>query len=79
MHQDSPNIRMVGVKMTQELYRKTEKRVRARRMKDVSQLIRFLVTEETVAEPLTADDLRIIKERIEAKAGRGKSKSKGDK
>ena len=69
MHQDSPNIRMVGVKLTQELYRKTEKRVEERKMKDVSQLVRFLITEETVNTPLTEEDMRIINERKRQKKG----------
>lgn len=63
MHQDSPNIRIIGVKLTQELFRKTEKRVEERKMKDVSQLVRFLITEETLNTPLTEEDKRIIEER----------------
>ncbi len=67
MHQDNPNIRMIGVKLTQELYRKTEKRVEERKMKDVSQLVRFLVTEETINTPLTDEDRAIIAKRVAAK------------
>lgn len=63
MHQDSPNIKIVGVKMTQELFRKTEKRVEERGMSDVSQLIRFLVTEETINVPLTDEDRELIESR----------------
>ncbi len=71
MHQDSPNIRMIGVKLTQELYRKTEKRVKERKMKDVSQLVRFLIMEETLNTPLTDEDKRIIEERkVSAKTPR---------
>ena len=68
MHQENPNIRMIGVKLTQELYRKTEKRVAERKMSDVSQLVRFLIMEETINTPLTEEDKRIIEER-KAKKG----------
>jgi Arc/MetJ-type ribon-helix-helix transcriptional regulator len=74
MHQENPNIRMIGVKLTQELYRKTEKRVAERKMKDVSQLVRFLITEETVNTPLTDEDKRIIEERKASAKITGKSK-----
>lgn len=70
MHQDSPNIRIVGVKMTQELFRKTEKRVAERGMSDVSQLIRFLVMEETINVPLTDEDRELIEARRKAKKSR---------
>ena len=70
MHQESPNIRLIGVKVTQELYRKTEKRVAERKMKDVSQLVRFLITEETINTPLTREDERIIRERRAEKEGK---------
>lgn len=70
MHQDSPNIRIVGVKMTQELFRKTEKRVVERGMSDVSQLIRFLVMEETLNVPLTDEDRELIEARRKAKKSR---------
>ena len=71
MHQDSPNIKIVGVKMTQELYRKVEKRVAERRMSDVSQLIRFLVTEDVMNVALTAEDKAVIAARKSAKAKGG--------
>ena len=74
MHQVTPNIRMIGVKLTQELYRKTEKRVEERKMKDVSQLVRFLITEETLNTPLTDEDKRIIEERKASANTPGKSK-----
>lgn len=74
MHQENPNIRMIGVKLTQELYRKTEKRVEERKMKDVSQLVRFLITEETLNTPLTDEDKRIIEERKASAKIPGKSK-----
>lgn len=70
MHQENPNIRMIGVKLTQELYRKTEKRVAERKMKDVSQLVRFLITEETVNTPLTDEDKRIIEDRKAKREGK---------
>lgn len=70
MHQDNPNIRMIGVKLTQELYRKTEKRVAERKMKDVSQLVRFLITEETINTPITDEDKRIIEQRKAKREGK---------
>ena len=70
MHQENPNIRMIGVKLTQELYRKTEKRVVERKMKDVSQLVRFLIMEETINTPLTDEDKRIVEERKSKKEGK---------
>ena len=73
MHQTNSNIRMIGVKLTQELFRKTEKRVKERKMADVSQLVRFLITEETINTPLTDEDRRIIEER---KAGNAKKEGK---
>jgi len=69
MHQTNPNIRMIGVKVTQELYRKTEKRVAERKMSDVSQLVRFLIMEETINTPLTDEDKRIIEARKSGKGG----------
>jgi hypothetical protein len=64
MHQESPNIKMIGVKVTQELYRLIEKRVADRRMKDVSQLARFVLQEEAMLTNLTDEDKKIIEERI---------------
>lgn len=78
MHQDTPNIRMIGVKLTQELYRKTEKRVEERKMKDVSQLVRFLIMEETLNTPLTEEDEEIIRKRKAEKSATVKNK-KGSK
>lgn len=72
MHQDSPNIKIVGVKMTQELFRKVEKRVAERQMADVSQLVRFLVTEDTMNVVLTAEDKAVIASRKAARKGGSK-------
>jgi Arc/MetJ-type ribon-helix-helix transcriptional regulator len=74
MHQDSPNIKIVGVKMTQELYRKVEKRVAERQMKDVSQLVRFLVMEDLINVALTAEDKAIIAARKSARKSKGGAK-----
>ena len=72
MHQDSPNIKIVGVKMTQELFRKVEKRVKERQMADVSQLVRFLVTEDTMNVVLTAEDKAVIASRKAVRKGGSK-------
>jgi hypothetical protein len=58
---------MIGVKVTQELFRKIEKRVAERQMSDVSQLVRFLITEECMRVELNADDRKIIAARKRAK------------
>ena len=68
-HQESENIRMIGVKLTQELFRKVEKRVAERKMKDVSQLVRFLIMEECMSVALTGADRQLIAARKSAKKG----------
>lgn len=72
MHQDSPNIRIVGVKLTQELYRKVEKRVKERQMSDVSQLVRFLIMEDTINVAITKEDKAVIASRKAARKGGSK-------
>jgi hypothetical protein len=64
MWQESPKVKMIGVKVTQEVYRLIEKRVAERGMTDVSQLARFLLGEEDMLASLTTSDLAIIKKRI---------------
>lgn len=68
-HQESANIRMIGVKVKQELFRKLEKRVKERCMTDISQLVRFLITEECMSVELTKEDEKIIQDRKTAKKG----------
>ena len=70
MWQSSPEIRMIGVKVTQKLYRLIEKRVKARKMKDISQLARFVLEEEAMMAKLTSEDVKIIQERIEKAKGK---------
>ena len=65
MWQESPDIKIIGVKVTQKLYRLIEKRVVARQMKDVSQLARFVLTEEAMLASLTPEDVKIIQQRID--------------
>ena len=65
MWQESPEVRMIGVKLSQKLYRLIEKRVAARKMKDVSQLARFVLEEEAMLAKLTPEDLVIIQKRID--------------
>lgn len=55
---------MVGVKVTQALYRLIEKRVVDRKMKDVSQLARFVLEEEAMLANLTDEDKKLIEKRI---------------
>jgi hypothetical protein len=64
MWQESPKVKMIGVKVTQEVYRLIEKRVAERGMTDVSQLARFLLGEEAMLASLTTSDLALIKKRI---------------
>ena len=70
MWQSSPEIRMIGVKVTQKLYRLIEKRVKARKMKDISQLARFVLEEEAMMAKLMPRDVKIIQERIEKAKGK---------
>lgn len=64
-HQENPNIRFINVRCTQELYRKAEIEAHARKMPDVSALVRHLVTEATIDTELTAADFELIRERIQ--------------
>ena len=68
-HQDSPEIKMLGVKLTQRLYRAIEKEAEVHKMK-VSEYVRHLIVEETVNTTLTEEDHAIINSRIEAAARR---------
>lgn len=63
-HQENPNIRFINVRCTQELYRKAELEARARKMSDVSALIRHLLTEATLHTDLTDEDVKLIQKRI---------------
>ena len=58
---------MIGVKVTQELFRKVEKRVAERQMDAVSQLVRFLLPEECMRVELDAADRKLIASRKKAK------------
>jgi len=60
---------MLGVKLTQRLYRAIEKEAEAHKMK-VSEYVRHLIVEETVNTTLTEEDHAIINSRIEAAARR---------
>jgi hypothetical protein len=71
MHQTNPNIKMIGVKVTQKLFRLIEKRVAERQMKDVSQLARFVLEEEAMLANLTHEDKAIIEERIKHASRKG--------
>lgn len=68
-HQENPNIKMLGVKLTQTLYRTVEKEAEAHKMK-VSEYVRHLIVEETVHTTLTEEDYELIRSRIEAAARR---------
>ncbi len=68
-HQDSPTVKMLGVKLTQALYRSIEKEAEAHQMK-VSAYVRHLIVEETVNTTLTEEDYAIINSRIEDAARR---------
>ncbi|MCL2103818.1 MAG: hypothetical protein FWH21_01970 [Kiritimatiellaeota bacterium] len=61
---------MIGVKVTQKRYRLIEKRVKAHKMKDISQLARFVLEEEAMMAKLTSEDVKIIQERSEKAKGK---------
>ena len=68
-HQENPEIKMLGVKLTQKLYRTIEKEAEMHKMK-VSEYVRHLIVEETINTTLTEEDYAIINSRIEAAARR---------
>lgn len=68
-HQENPNVKMLGVKLTQALYRSIEKEAEAHGMK-VSEYVRHLIVEETVNTTLTEEDYALINSRIEDAARR---------
>ena len=68
-HQETPEIKMLGVKLTQSLYRAIEKEAAAHKM-NVSEYVRHLIVEETINTTLTEEDRAIIASRIEAAARR---------
>ncbi len=64
-HQENPSVKMLGVKLTQRLYRAIEKEAEEHKM-TVSEYVRHLIVEETVNTTLTEEDNAIINARIEA-------------
>ena len=68
-HQENPNVKMLGVKLTQRLYRAIEKEAEAHKM-NVSEYVRHLIVEETVNTTLTEEDYELINSRIEVAARR---------
>lgn len=64
-HQENPAIKMLGVKLTQKLYRAIEKEAEVHKM-NVSVYVRHLIVEETINTTLTEADYEIINSRIEA-------------
>lgn len=54
-HQETPEIKMLGVKLTQSLYRAIEKEATAHKM-NVSEYVRHLIVEETINTTLTEED-----------------------
>ena len=63
-HQQSPKIRQLAVKLTQEAYRQLEKEAKYHRL-SVAEYARFLVNEATLNTELTEEDYEIIRSRIE--------------
>ena len=63
-HQQSPKIRQLAVKLTQEAYRQLEKEATYHRL-SVAEYARFLVNEATLNTELTEEDYAIIRRRIE--------------
>ena len=64
-HQQSPKIRQLAVKLTQETYRQLEKEAKYHRF-SVAEYARFLVNEATLNTELTEEDYEVIRHRIEA-------------
>ncbi len=62
-HQLSPRIKMLGVKLPQELFRQLEKEADFHKM-PVSTYARFLLNEAMIDTELTEEDYEIIKKRI---------------
>ena len=65
-NQEHPNIKFLNVRVTQELFLKAEKRAAERDM-DVSELVRFLITEDCSGIDLTPDDYIEIARRVAAR------------
>lgn len=68
-HQESPDIKMLGVKLTQLLYRTIEVEAENHKMK-TSEYVRHLIVEDTIHTQLTEKDYAIINERTAAAARR---------
>lgn len=64
-HQETPTVKMLGVKLTQRLYRAIEKEAELHKM-NVSEYVRHLIVENTLNTELTEEDNAIINSRIEA-------------
>ncbi len=65
MHQTSPKIKQLALKMPQELFRQLEKEAEAHKM-NVSEYIRHILNEEMMNVELTEEDYEIIAKRIQA-------------
>lgn len=62
-HQTSLKIKILGVKVPQELYRQLEKEAEFHKM-PISTYVRFLLNEAMIDVELTEEDYEIIKNRI---------------
>lgn len=65
-NQENPNIKFLNVRVTQELFRKAEKRAKERDM-DVSELVRFLVNEDCAGIDLSPEDYIEIARRVQSR------------
>ena len=63
-NQENPNIRPLFARVTQELWRELEVLAARRGFPDVSSLVRSVLVEAVKDVRLTADDYRIIADRV---------------
>jgi Arc/MetJ-type ribon-helix-helix transcriptional regulator len=64
-NQENPGIRIVGFRVTQQLFRQLEKLAERRGFRDVSSMVRALVIDAVSGVELTAEDHREIAARID--------------
>jgi len=65
--QESPSVRHVGFRVTQQLFKQMEKLAERRGFRDVSALVRSLIIDAVAGVELTAADHREIAARIDAR------------
>lgn len=66
-HQESANVRMVGVKVSQELFRRIERAAKHTGSRDVSEFVRRLFEDAVRDVELTEEDRVLIQNRIDSR------------